>query len=501
MSRETKRPNQFSLLSDELLTELTQDATPDIGESVASIVSIGKKHFRPYEPNQLLLLAPSLNEWLPENHFARFISDVVDQLDISAIVKPYEKELRGYPPYHPAMLLKVLIFAYCTGVYSSRKIASACEDVVAFRVLSANQFPDFRTISDFRKRHLGTFKELFLQVVKIAQNAGMVKLGHVSLDGTKIKANASKHKAMSYDRMKQEEQRLRQEISELARQAERTDRSEDKKYGSTRGDELPQELSRRESRLSRIQEAMASLEAEAKERAKQEQQKKGQDKNGDDDTTGQTGKKKRGRPRKDKDITDVPDDKKQRNFTDPDSRIMHSKDGFVQAYNVQAVVDETHQIIVATEVTDHPNDHGVLRTMVAMTEQNTGTTVEKISCDAGYFAEDDVTWLHEKSIDPYIATGRQKHQDIPESPRGRIPKHYTVKQRMTRKLKTKRGHAIYARRKVIVEPVFGQIKSCRRFDKFSLRGHEKVQGEWSLVAMCHNLLKVFRYGNVQWVTG
>lgn len=447
-----------------------------------------------------MLLPPILNEWLPDDHLANFISDVVDHMDISVITKQYEKELRGYPPYHPAMLLKVLIYAYSTGLYSSRKIAKACQDVVAFRVLSANQFPDFRTISDFRKRHLGAFKELFLQVVKIAQNAGMVQLGHVSLDGSKIKANASKHKAMSYGRMKQEEQRLRQEISELMRQAERTDRKEDAQFGNARGDELPDELARRESRLVKIQEAMAALEEQAKEKAEKERQNQEQQqvKKDDDDQTGQRNPKKRGRPRKVKQATDTPDDKAQRNFTDPESRIMPSKDGFVQAYNVQAVVDEDYQIIVATEVTNHPNDAGVLRTMVEMTEQNTGTVVQKISCDAGYFAQDDVTWLQEKGIDPYIATGRQKHHEISESPRGPIPKHYTIKQRMARKLKTKKGRAIYAKRKVIVEPVYGQIKGCRGFDRFSLRGLTKVQGEWSLVAMCHNLLKIFRYGNVQW---
>ncbi|MFD1675657.1 IS1182 family transposase [Alicyclobacillus fodiniaquatilis] len=460
---------------------------------------MGKK-FRDYDPNQLMLLPPSLNEWLPDNHLANFVSDVVDHMDISVITKQYEQELRGFPPYHPAMLLKVLIYAYCTGVYSSRKIAKACQDVVAFRVLSANQFPDFRTISDFRKRHLGTFKELFLEVVKIAQHAGMVKLGHVALDGSKIRANASKHKAMSYDRMKQQEQRLRQEIAELTQQAERTDRSEDKKYGNTMGDELPEELTRRESRLAKIQEAMAALEQEAKEEMEQQQQKEQQDKKDDDDPTNQTGVKKRGRPRKESHPAGVPRDKAQRNFTDPESRIMKSKDGFIQAYNVQSVVDEAYQIIVATDVTDHTNDHGVLRTMVEMTEENAKAAIGKISCDAGYFAADDVTWLQEKEIDPYIATGRQKHNEVPESPRGRIPKHYTVKQRMARKLKTKKGHAVYARRKVIVEPVYGQIKGCRGFDRFSLRGLEKVKGEWSLVAMCHNLLKIFKYGHTSWAT-
>lgn len=343
---------------------------------------MGKK-FRDYDPNQIMLLPPILNEWLPDNHFPNFISDVVDHIDISAITKVYEEELRGYPPYHPAMLLKVLIYAYCTGVYSSRKIARACQEAVPFRILSANQFPDFRTISDFRKRHLVTFKELFLQVLIIAQDAGMIKLGHVALDGSKIKANASKHKAMSYDRMKQEEQRLRQEISELMLQAQRTDRREDVLHGNAQGDDLPGELARRESRLTKIQESMAALEKRAKVKAKVEkekQEKEQQSKKDDDDLN----------------------DKAQRNFTDPESRIMRSKNGFVQAYNVQNVVDEAYQIIVATEVTDHPNDAGILRTMVEMTEQNAGRNSKKISCDTGYFAKTTSRGWKGKALTPIL---------------------------------------------------------------------------------------------------
>lgn len=456
-----------------------------------------RKKFREYNPNQIMLLPPTLNEWLPENHLANFISDLVDQLDLSAVYNSYEKELRGYPPYHPAMMLKLLLYAYCTGVYSSRKIAKACEDVVAFRVLSANQFPDFRTLSEFRKRHLGAFKEMFLQVLHIAQKAGMLSLGHVSLDGSKIKANASKHKAMSYGRMKQEEQRLRQEIEELMRKAQQTDQHEDSQHGDKRGDEIPEELARRESRLAVIRNAKQALEQETREKAQKEQQQEKQRKDDEEPPT-DSGMKKRGRPRKEK--PDVPNDKAQRNFTDPESRIMPSKEGFVQAYNVQAVVDEDHQLIVATAVTQQTNDAGVLQTMVEEMEHNTGGSAQKLSCDAGYFAQDDVEWLQGKGIDPYIATGRQKHQEIPESPRGRIPKHYTMKQRMARKLKTKTGRAIYARRKVIVEPVFGQIKECRGFRRFSLRGLSKVQGEWSLVSLCHNLLKIFRYGHLKSAT-
>jgi transposase len=460
-----------------------------------------RKKFRGHNHDQLLLLPPDLDEWLPENHLARFISDVVDRLDTSAITEPYERELRGYPPYHPVMLLKVLIYAYCTGVFSSRKIAAACEDVVAFRWLSANQCPDFRTISDFRKRHLHVFKELFLQVLKIAQGAGMVKMGHVALDGTKIRANASKHKAMSYGRMKQEEQRLRQEIAELVREAERTDRRDGKLYGDARGDELPEELARRQSRLAKIQEAMAALEAEAKAKAEAERaQADDDDDEKRDDDEGQSGDKKRRGSKGRRSVKAVPEDKAQRNFTDPESRIMPSKDGFVQAYNVQSVVDEAYQIIVAMEVTNSPNDAGVLRTLVEMAKQNTGRMPKKLSGDAGYYAQDDVEWLKERGIDPYIATGRQKHGEIPVCPRGRIPKSYTPKQRMARKLMTKRGRAIYAKRKVIIEPVYGHIKACMGFVRFSLRGLAKVRGEWSLVAMCHNLLKIFRYGRSRLAT-
>ncbi|GMA51428.1 IS5/IS1182 family transposase [Alicyclobacillus contaminans] len=457
-----------------------------------------RKKYRGHNHDQLLLLPPDLNDWLPENHLARFISDVVDRLDTYAITEPYERELRGYPPYHPVMLLKVLIYAYCSGIFSSRKIAAACVDVVAFRWLSANQCPDFRTISDFRKRHLHVFKELFLQVLQIAQSAGMVKMGHVALDGTKIRANASKHKAMSYGRMKQEEQRLRQEIAEMVREAERTDRREDKLYGDARGDELPEELARRQSRLAKIQEAMAALEAEerAKAEAEQAQSEDPDDKDDDERDEGEGpsgGGQCHGRKGRSA-VKAVPKDKAQRNFTDPESRIMPSKDGFVQAYNVQSVVDEKCQIIVATEVTNSPNDAGVLRTLVEMAEQNTGRVPKKLSADAGYYAQDDVVWLEERGVDPYIATGRQKHGEVPVCPRGRIPKSYTPKQRMARKLMTKRGRAIYAKRKVIVEPVYGHIKACMGFVRFSLRGLAKVRGEWSLVAMCHNLLKIFRYG-------
>ncbi len=287
------------------------------------------KTFRPYDPEQIFLMPASLEDWLPIGHLVYFISDVVNHLDLSSIMRRYEEE-KGYPPYHPAMMVKVLLYAYCIGVPSSRKIEKRLEEDIGFRVLAANNTPDFRTISDFRKDHLQALAALFLQVLKLCQKAGLVKLGHISIDGTKIKANASKHKAMSYKRMKEEEARLVAEIQDLLKKAKAVDEEEDQKYGrDKRGDELPRELAFRESRLKKIREARAALEAEARAEAKQ--------------TQGRGGK-----------ATGVPEDKAQRNFTDPDSHIMPAPGGkhFEQAYNAQAAVDSAHQVIVAAEITD-----------------------------------------------------------------------------------------------------------------------------------------------------
>ncbi len=427
------------------------------------------KTFRPYEPDQSFLMPACLKEWLPSDHLVYFISDVVDQLDISEIMDRYEGEERGYPPYHPGMMVKVLLYAYCIGVPSSRKIAGRLEEDIAFRVLAANNTPDFRTISDFRKEHLKGLAGLFLQVLKLCQKAGLVKLGHVALDGTKIKANASKHKAMSYKRMKEEEARLESEISELLKNAEVTDKEEDRRYGKNkRGDELPQELAFRESRLKKIREAREALEAEARQATEKNEKKDDQD----------------GHPK----------DKAQRNFTDAESRIMPVSGGkdFIQAYNAQAAVDSAKQIIVAAETNNKPIDKGQAEPMMAKVEENAGRLPNQMSADAGYFSSETVTALTQMGIDVYIPPNRISHTDFRQpSPRGRIPSGLSVAGRMRRKLKTKKGRQIYGLRKELPEPVFGQIKQVRGFRQFLLRGLEKVSGEWKVICTGHNLLKLF----------
>lgn len=431
------------------------------------------KIFRPYDPDQPFLMPVSMREWLPGGHLAYFISDVADHLDLSAVMNHYEEE-KGYPPYHPAMMVKVLLYAYCIGVPSSRKIAKRLEEDIAFRVLAANNTPDFRTISDFRKGHLKALAALFVQVLRLCQRAGLVKLGHVSLDGTKIKANASKHKAMSYKRMKEEEARLEAEVQDLLRKAQAVDEEEDCTYGKNRrGDELPKELAFRESRLKKIREARAALEAEARMEAEQRQDKGGK-------------------------ATGVPEDKAQRNFTDPESRIMPLSGGkqFEQAYNAQAAVDSANQIIVAAEVTDRPSDKGQAMPMMQQVEENTGRLPREMSADAGYFSSDEVTRLTAASIDVYMPPDKMCHTvKMSEAPRGRIPRCLSVADRMRRKLRTKHGKKRYALRKELPEPVFGQIKQARGFRQFLLRGKEKVRAEWRLICAGHNMLKLFGASN------
>ena len=426
------------------------------------------KTFRPYDPEQAFLMPASLQDWLPKGHLAYFISDVVDHLDLSAIMSRYEEE-KGYPPYHPAMMVKVLLYAYCIGAPSSRKIEKRLEEDIGFRVLSANNTPDFRTISDFRKDHLKALAALFLQVLKLCQKAGLVKLGHVSLDGTKMKANASKHKAMSYQRMKEEEARLEAEVQDLLRKAEAVDEEEDRRYGrNKRGDELPRELAFRESRLKKIRQARAALEAEARTEAEQ--------------TQGKGGK-----------ATGVPEGKAQRNFTDPDSHIMPAPGGkhFEQAYNAQAAVDSAHQVIVAAEVTEQPSDRGQAVPMMEQVKANTGELPRQMSADAGYFSSDAVKDLTTDGIDVYMPPDKMHHAHTqPAAPRGRIATGLSLVDRMRRKLKTKQGRKRYGLKKELSEPVFGQIKQSRGFRQFLLRGKEKVRCEWRFICTGHNLLKL-----------
>jgi len=430
------------------------------------------KSYRPYHPNDELLLPPSLREWLPENHLAYFVSDVIDNLDLSAMDAVYGNEKRGQPPYDPQMMTRVLVYAYCVGVFSSRRIARHWVEDIAFRVLAAGNQPDFRTISDFRKIHLATLEGLFEQVLQIALQAGAMKLGRVALDGTKIKANASKHKAMSYDRMLEKEKTLKAEVKELLAQAEAADAEEDARHGKNRrGDELPAELKRREDRIRKIREAKRVVEERARARAEAEG----------------------GDPKPVK-----PQPKDQYNFTDPESRIMRGADGFVQAYNAQAAVEPELQLIVGQAVTQAANDKEQLLPLVTTIEKQSGQRPDEVLADSGYCSEKNLEELEstdnpERRIEGFIATERLRHDEYKQPcPKGPLPKNATRVDRMRRKLKTKAGKTVYAARKAIVEPVFGQIKQARGFRQFLLRGIAKVRGEWALVCLTHNILKLHR---------
>ena len=463
-----------------------------------------KTRFRPYSLDQILLLPPDLRDWLPDDHLALFISDVVDELDLSKIFGVYGSR-RGRPPYHPAMMVKLLLYAYCTGSPSSRKIEKATHDVVAYRVLAADQHPDHDTIANFRKLHLAALADLFVQVLLLCQKAGLVKLGHVALDGTKVKANASKHKAMSYQRMVETEKRLKEEVERLLAEASATDEAEDDKYGKGKhGDELPAELARRESRLVKIREAMAVLEQEAKEKAVEKEKAQKAKVEERERREKEAGKKLRGRrPKAPEDPAKaVPEPKAQRNFTDPESRIMvdGATKGFVQGYNAQAAVDSEAQIIVAATVTQQANDKQQFVPLLEEVEENLGQLPEKVSADSGYFSEQNVTDEKLANVDLYIPPDRQKRNRKEKQESGTVDapggetSEATPADKMREKLKTPEGKDIYRMRKAIVEPVFGQVKEPRGFRRFSFRGHDAVSMEWDLICLTHNLLKLFRAG-------
>jgi transposase len=422
------------------------------------------KTFRTYLPEQNLLLPASLREWLPDDHLSYFVSDVVDQLDLSAIESVYEEEDRGQPPYHPRMMTKILLYGYCVGVFSSRKIQKRLVEDVAFRVLAAGNQPDFRTIADFRKLHLKALGELFQQMLRLTLETGTMKLGRVALDGSKVKGNASKHKTMSYGRTKETEKRLREEVRKLLNQAEAADKEEDSRYGrDRRDDELSEELQRRETRIARIREAKQALEERAREQAKSE---------GKDAEEAQ------------------PTKKAQYNFTDPESRILKGPDGFVQGYNTQIGVEPVFQLIVGQRVTQAANDKQQMVPLIEAIEEQSGQKPEGVLADNGYCSDENLKYLARKRMEGFVATGKQKHGERREPcKRGPLPREASRVERMARKLETKVGAAVYATRKFIVEPVFGQIKQARGFRQFLLRGIEKVQGEWALICMTHNILK------------
>ncbi len=457
------------------------------------------KRFRPYNLDQQLLLPQDMRDWLPEGHLALFIVDVVAVLDLSAIFEVYEAERRGQPPYDPRMMVALLLYAYCTGRPSSRKIERATHEDVAYRVLTGDQHPDHDTIASFRKRHLKALADLFVQVLLLCQEAGLVKLGHVSLDGTKVKANASKHKAMSYGRMCEAEKKLEEEVKRLLEKAETTDGAEDEEYGKgRRGDELPAELARRETRLAKIREAKTALEEQAKEMAAEQAEIQRAKIEARARKEAETGKKIGGRPPKEPEDPDkaVPEPKAQQNFTDPESRIM--KDGatksFEQAYNAQAVVDDEAQIIVAADVTQQTNDKKQLKPMLEQVQSNLGRLPDKASADSGYYSDDNATDDNLEEVDLYIPPDRQKHGQTPEETSGAAPADAPPIDKMRHKLRTPEGRAVYKMRKAIVEPVFGQIKEARGFRRFSFRGRLAVAREWDLICLTHNLLKLFRAG-------
>ena len=522
------------------------------------------KTFRPWNPEQTLLLPPSPVEWLPANHLVFFLLDMAAELDLSAIYAVYEaRDPRGVKAYEPRMMVVLLLYAYCVGIPSSRRIERACWEDAAFRVLTGNQQPDHSRISDFRLVHLDALADLFVQVLRLCQKAGLVSLGNVALDGTKVKANASKHKAMSHERMLKSEAQLVAEIAALLRKAELIDAQEDARYGKgKRGDELPKELELRQDRLDALRKAKAELEAEAAadDARRREQQARAAEEQAaeaaaqvadaeaatvaaDNDKADaereaaaqalakeaqqaeRRAKAARGRaelarrlaidkaqaadlsspdplisvdplamPSRNLPTTAAgdPKAKAQRNFTDPDSHILKGGDGWIQGYNCQAAVDGDHQIIVAVGVSNQASDAPHLQPMVERIVANTSQLPEKLIADAGYCSTGNIEASEQRELDAYISTSRQEHGKRPRPSRGPAPRDLDARGRMDRKLRSKAGQVIYALRKTIVEPVFGQIKGARGLDRFLLRGLEKVDREWTLMAITHNIGKLHR---------
>ena len=502
------------------------------------------KSFRPWQPDQTTLLPPSPREWLAEDHQVYFLLDLVDELDLSEILIPAQaKDPRGEKGFDPRMMTMLLLYAYCVGTVSSRKIERACYEDLAFRVLTGNQQPDHSRISDFRRRNLDALKGLFVQILRLCQKAGMVSLGHVALDGTKVNANASKHKAMSHERMLRAEKQLAQEINALMRKAEILDAQEDRRYGKdNRGSDLPDELRRRKDRLERIRQARNEMEAETAAAAARQRQEEADQTRAEADAAKQAArpaaeqadlnkraeaaaaKARAAREKAEEAATEAgleppdlqpleneamprrglarkadgtPTAKTQRNFTDADSHLMKSDGHYLQGYNCQLAVDSDHQVIVAVGVSNQSPDVEHLEPMLKRIGATAGALPDVMTADAGYWSEDNADLCADRGIDAYIATGRLPHgQPLPPK-RGPMPRDAGLKARMARKLRSKAGSAIYAQRKAIVEPVNGQIKEARSLRRFLLRGLEKVNVEWHLIAATHNLLKLFRYKRSQ----
>ena len=437
------------------------------------------KTFRAWDVDQVWLLPPSVHDFVPAGHPAHLVRDLVrTELDLAAILEPYEREERGQPPYHPAMMVALLLYAYTQGVYASRRIAKGCEERLDMMAVTGMQRPDFRTISDFRKRHLQPLAALFVQVLQLCRQAGLVKLGHVALDGTKLKANASKHKAMSYGRMRSAEAALAAEVQGWLAQAEAADAAEDAEHGpERRGDELPGWVADKPARLERIRAAKAALEAEAKAEMPPPDAEPGPS----------TGMVDHGRPARAPD--GGPPARAQRNFTDPDSRVLKTRDGFVQGYNGQLAVDSAHQIIVAQRLTTNGSDQDGLVPLLEATTAVLGRKPRELSADAGFCREPNLEALAARGIRGYLAPGRGRHGNPDPSGQRQIRPGSRMAG-MAAKLRRAGRRSRYRLRKQTVEPVFGQIKHARGFRQFLLRGFAKVQAEWALVCVAHNLTKL-----------
>jgi transposase len=438
------------------------------------------KHFRLWKIDQVQLLPPSVQDFVPKDHLSRFIVALVrESLDLGEIEGAYASAL-GQPPFDPRMMTALLLNGYASGIYSSRRIAKACAERADFMMIAALDGPDFRTISDFRKRHLKALAGLFVQVLKLAEKAGLVRLGHVALDGTKIKANASKHKAMSYARMRQREAELQAEVDGWLAAAEAADAEEDRLHGDKRGDELPKWVTDKQKRIEKIRAAKAELEAEAKAAAEEERRSKAEA----EERRIAEGRSKRPGGKPDKSISEEPEPQAQRNFTDPESRIMATRNGVMQGWNAQAAVDGAAQIIVEHALIQTTSDHGQLVPLVDGIAANLGRAPREVSADCGYLSEANLAALAARGITAYIATGRAKRPGEGRHPTGPL----TVAMRARLKRAGRRSR--YRLRKQIVEPVFGQIKQARGFRQFLLRGVEKVRAEWALICTAHNLTKL-----------